>query len=256
MRSTSCLLAALLGCASSPPPSLARTTLTLLDPQPAVGRPIRLRLALTNDSPSILHFDHLGNGGFEVLGPDGRNVPHILGPRQTLSRMRDLAPGQTMDVDDLHLDSAYLIDRPGRYSVRFNGDGLWLGAAPLTFASFRESLAQPASNTVRFDVLPGAVSEKHRLARGLLEILPPLWELGMERGTQAEEDERIALIRIKSGFKHDTIYLTIVIAGKQPQGKMRPIGKRGERTVYLEDNPKAEAAWPGHEARIVQAIAK
>jgi hypothetical protein len=165
----------------SPPtnPGL-RTRLIPLGNEFVVGKPLKFRLELTNESPWAMIYDSQGvDRAYFITDPDGKEVPDIDRPRQTGGDDRLLRPGEKVVLSNEHdLAPYYLITRPGRYQVQFTGYGLHIIDArevPLLarLASGKESPSDDGdhwfeeieklsespirvpSNTVTLDLKPG-----------------------------------------------------------------------------------------------------
>ena len=286
MRRASLILLCLATCQPEyRPPSAAlshpglRTRLIALGEDLRVGRPLEFRLELKNESASTFIYDGQGvsRGSLEFKGPEGSPVPYIDRPRQTAGDDALLRPGETVVLfDGYDVAPYYLIARPGRYQVRFDGDGLSIIDArevPL-LAQLAAGNTNPSenpdhwfdetrrlsyskirvpSNTVTLDLKPGRPSEHVLFADRLLKIVPEGWDLGVD--DLAKEGEIHILIQKLASLKGEEARVEVLLT----DGKLEKLGERictwGGRNVYASANPKAAQLWPDFRAKVAESLA-
>ena len=131
------------GCAGEEPQGRTgdtlRTQITLTTiERPCLGKPINLDLGLVNNGrvPVNIVFSEVGiNNSLVVTGPDGKPVPYISGHWEVGvsngNTAQDLNPGLSQNIAwGVDLGEQYLIDKPGRYVVRYEGKGLLIDDKP------------------------------------------------------------------------------------------------------------------------------
>src|SRR5688572_559910 len=167
---------ALLLAAPAGAPGPLRARLILLEAQPALGQPVRLRLELTNDGKERVTFLDANLGARDVLdvwGPDGRPAPHVYGSVQTGEQEVQLDPGRTAVLfDGFDLAQHYHLPRSGRYRVQFTGRSLELA----------NGVPVPTSSVLEIDLRPGRQTPATEVVERLLPVLPRGWELGRTVG--------------------------------------------------------------------------
>ena len=154
--------------AKNPAGSPVKMILELLTPRPKLGEPILVKLSMTSLSTKPVLYDDqsvAAHGGFRVVGSDGREAPYVGGMGQTAGAPENLRPGATVVLrPKVDLAERYLLTRPGRYAICFEGAGPGGG-----------SLRFPGSNTVGVDLDPGAVPSVDLLALQVLPVAPKGW---------------------------------------------------------------------------------
>lgn len=208
------VLAAVASC-TSPGPAMeerrewrrASMHLQLLDVDPNLGQSLRVTLDLRNAGTRQFLYDDqdVDRGSFDLVGPDGCDVPFIgwIGSRTGVEKA--LAPGSsTTLLYACDLSSEYLIDRPGRYRLRFSGRGLrfWKPeeAGPGDYP------VRLVSDWVEIQIGEGTPTPAATMARRLRSILPEHWRLcsgSFERGSLV-----LRLLRSTRGNR-DEIFIQI-----------------------------------------------
>jgi hypothetical protein len=276
MRITALIALALLGSCSSAPehprfPDV-RPRLVLLDPAPAVGTPLRVRLELVNDGDAAVLYDAQGsncNGSIRLLGSDGRSVPFIDGPRSTGGSFQELAPKSSIAlIDETDLTRQYLVSKPGRYTIRFGGYIRVVDAAQYSrlekevagddrvdyFARLHriESSVEEPSNTITVEVRPGTVPEKYVVAEKFLAALPDGWEIAVNWWPPQTGDPEYTLFR-PNRKKGDSVIVLRLSQGTPLKDERRAGEWRG-KNVYIRSSADDEKAWPGHDRRLVEIL--
>ena len=102
-----------------------QTRLALRTAQPAVGKPLLVRLEMRNTSRTAKRYDAQQaavNHSLVISGPEGGPVRYIAGDFQTAGNARTIKPGETVAlVARLDVTRQYLLAQPGRYALRFRG---------------------------------------------------------------------------------------------------------------------------------------
>jgi hypothetical protein len=267
------LILALAGCQTSPPapnnPCL-KTKLTVLDAEVVLGKTLRIRLELTNESSATMAYDDqgIGRGTIEIKDASGAEVPYIDISRQTFGHTKILKPGETavlMEDDDLA--PYYQLTKPGRHSLRYAGGGLQIidvrdvpaldptketGDADRWSRDMDKMMRSPIlvpSNVVTVEIKPGTPEKRAVFAAALMKILPPEWDLGV--ALIADRDEGIWLTR-HATLKSDVA--RIEVSHFKPAGNEKPLGRWNGREVYAIANAQATALWPDFRTRIASIL--
>lgn len=244
--------------------------LVLLDADPAVGSPLRVRLDLVNDSDTPMLFDAQqseGNGSFEILGPNEKTVPFIDGPRQTFGNYSDLAPRSSVTViKELDLTAQYLISKPGRHAIRFQG---WIRIVEKqryeqswketekdpgkawSYRRFEATVGTP-SNSVTVNVQPGPLPEKYVVAEKLMPALPKEWEFAVNWVPPRTADPEYTLFP-PARKKSDSVIVVRLSQGP-PLKNERRAGEWNGKNVYIRSSAADEKAWPDHDRRLVEIL--
>ncbi len=234
-RFAEAVLAVVASCASPGPVLEERrewrrssTQLHLLDVDPPLGQPLRVTLYLRNAGtrPFLYDDQDIERGSFDIVGPDGREVPYIgwIGSRVGVEKV--LNPGaSTALLHSYDLSSEYLFDRPGRYRIRFAGRGLRF---------WKQEEEGPADYPVRlvsswieFTIGEGEPAPAAEIVRRLRPILPGQWRIStgsFDRGSLA-----LRLIRHTRG-PADEIYIQV---GGAPDGGFQRVGEGPWGSIWL-----------------------
>lgn len=179
-----CLLMILAGCSAAPyfeerrEWRRASVRVTLRDVDVTLGHPMLVTLDLRNEGarPFLYEAREMGRGSFDILGPDGREVPYIGWEESRPGEEQALDPRRSTHLLlGFDLSTEYLIDRPGRYRLRFSGRELrfWKpeedgpGLYPIRLVS----------DWMEFTVREGAAPPAVELVRRLQPILPEGWRV-------------------------------------------------------------------------------
>ncbi len=238
--------------ATSPAAAPASATTSRLETRLTVeeatrlGAPVRLRLELVNATGEAWSFDgqQAGiNGSLEVTGPDGATVPYVGPSCQTCGGPELLPSGETAVLFS-GLDLGYLLDRPGRYTVRYAGRGVSVDRGPVRGGGVlwdSKETVDPCE--VTFELAPGEVPRGARVTRALLSAAPEGWWLTAD-GTSW------ALVSTGgSGLKSDAQCVRLREGAPAEPGEVQ-VG----RGLFLSASPGAAALWPEHRARIEAAL--
>lgn len=266
------LILAIAGCQTSPPaptnPGL-KTKLTVLDAEVVLGKTLRVRLELTNESSATMVYDEqqISRGTIEIKDAAGAKLPFIDIPRQTIGHAKLLKPGETVVLmEDDDLAPYYPFTKPGRYSLRFAGGGLEIidvrevptldpreetGDADQWSRDLDKMSQSPIrvpSNVVTVEMKPGTPEERTLFAEALRKILPPDWDVGV--ALIADQDEGIWLTR-HATLKSDVARIEVSRSG--PAGNEK-IGRWKGKDAYVSANPQAVALWPDFRTRIASIL--
>jgi hypothetical protein len=273
MKNTALLLFVVLGSCSSaeeqPTFPGVRTRLILLDGEAKVGGPLRIRLDLVNDTDTALLYDAQGcsvNGSFEVLGPDGKSVPSVDGPRSSFGHLSPLAARSSVTlIEETDLTHQYAISRPGRFQITFYGTVSLVDAARYARAEKEAertddagplfdlpSWVQLPSNGVTVDVRPGPVPEKFAVAAKLRAALPPKWEFAINWWPPRTDDPEYTLFRPERK-KGDSVIVVRLSQGP-PVKDERKAGEALGKNIYIRSSEEDEKAWPDHRRRLVEIL--
>jgi hypothetical protein len=239
-------VALLLAAPAAPPagPGALRARLTLLDAQPALGQPVRLRLELTNTSESRITYDAEQVPTSDVLdvwGPEGRRVPHVHEPVQTGEQASSLDPGRTATLfDGFDLAEHYHLATGGRYRVRFSGRALQLSPDPPPLSS----------NVLEIELRPGRRPPATEVVERLLPIVPRGWQLVRTEGPGKIEVVLTGLVR----SKRDQARVVLSLTDSRPTAEARPWGRTEWGKLWVMVNAKARGAWPAHRKAIAGAL--
>lgn len=242
--------------------------LALLDADPALGSPLRIRLDLVNDSDTPMVYDAQQcdvNGSFEILGPEGK-VRFIDGPRSTGGSYSALAPRSTVTlIKESDLTAEYLISKPGRHTIRFRGrievldqhryDQSWKEAeadSNKAWSFQRYEATVGPSDPVTVHVRPGTIPEKFVVAEKLLPALPPDWEFAINWIPPLTADPEYTLFR-PNRKKGDSVIVLRLSQGP-PLKEERRIGEWTGKNVYVRSSADDERAWPDHDRRLVEIL--
>ena len=108
-----------------------KTHLTPLNKEFLLGQPMLFRLELINEGEAELLYDHQQvavNASMTITDEDGKPVPYVAGPTQTVGWHKPIKPGESVVLfDKFDISKQYDIRKPGRYKVQFSGKGLEIG---------------------------------------------------------------------------------------------------------------------------------
>lgn len=236
------------------PPATTNLVSTMLVAQNAtvpLGAPIKLSLSVdyrgatkTQVDTSWTAFDC-----FEVTDAEGRSPTYVGFVGQIISRQVDVAPSSTVHLaTELDLTDKYLLDKVGRYTIRFKGDRSGIVTA---------TIIPPRSNTITVDVRKGELSEQDGTVARLLPICPPGW--AVSKSPRAEQEvtpfgrTRVAGFGAHMG-RHwmggDTVLLWLtkveaaVNADSKSELKSEYLGRCSGMHAYVTLGSKAKDSWP------------
>jgi len=261
------ILIALIGCATSAADPEAvdpvvRTRLVLLDPQPKVGGPLRIRIELVNDGPWTVRYNRQQadcNAPLDVVGPDGRPRPYLGGSSSTAGGSERLGPrSSVVIVESLDVASAYLVARPGAYRLRFHGRNLFVSEVhppadpagnPDDDLLVRSVVA--SSDTLPVEVASGPSDDRLTAAERLSAVFPETWTLAWN----SDPAEPRFVFRRWTGDKSNSPWISVRIASGGPRSGESREAEWAGRTVYVAAHPGAETLWPAFRTRITEALA-
>lgn len=201
------------------------TKLIALDSVSKLGGPIRLRLELRNSGSTSLSYVDAAIGSeesIELLDQSGVVVSQIPSGGQIFAQEKELAPsGVALLLDGYDLSEHFLIDRPGKYRIRFTGHGLSL---PTEDRGSSQSTVF-ASNWVEVEVGEGRPSPLVEVFKRVKSILPSGWDI-TANGANGE----ITIILWRSHLKGDDV--RIEIGAVSPQGGAK-LGGSPWGTVWI-----------------------
>ncbi len=240
--------------AAAPAPATTSRLETRLTVEEAtrLGAPVRLRLELVNATGEAWSFDgqQAGiNGSLEVTGPDGATVPYVGPSCQTCGGPELLPSGETAVLfSGLDLGGQYLLDRPGRYTVRYAGRGVSVDRGPVRGGGVlwdSKETVDPCE--VTFELAPGEAPRGARITRALLSVAPEGWWLTAD-GTSW------ALVSTGgSGLKSDAQGIRLREGAPAVAGEV-PLGRVQGSELFLSATPGAATLWPDYQARIEAAL--
>lgn len=247
-------------------------SLVLLETDTFVGGPLRVRLNLVNNSDTAMMYDGQGcnsNDSFEIVGPDGKHVPFVDGPRSTFGTYSELAPRTSATlIQETDLTHKYVISKPGRYTIRFQGLIEIVEAARYrqsrkeaetdsskawSFKQDEVSVGVP-SNAVSLDLRPGPVPERFIVAEKVLAALPKDWEFAINWCPPETSDPEYSLFR--PGRKKGDSVIVLRLSSGPPLAKERRAGEALGKSVYVRSTPDDERAWPDHDRRLVEILSE
>jgi hypothetical protein len=150
--------------------------LTVEKPTVRLGDPIRVSLQLKTDKQGWANLDSIITGPhyfahFEITNQHGQQAAYIGPIAQWGVPFNEdhVGPSSARTlVENMDLTDQYLFEAPGRYSIRFIGDGVY-----------------PDSNATIVDVRNGELLPADRAAVALLPVVPDNW--WFEKGPRTEQ---------------------------------------------------------------------
>jgi hypothetical protein len=220
------------------------TVLDLEDNSPRLGDPIKLSLKVKNDTDHELRADKSATAFdcFELTTPDGQAATYVGFMGQIGSSLIPVPAGESVTLaEHLNLTDKYVLQRPGRYSVRFKS-----GVSSL-----------PDSNTITFDVSPGELTELDKALIRLLPIRPKGWYVTKSPCSQKEVRPfgRVAVAGYdahicRNYIRGEAVYiwLTKVAAANDPKQdslmKSDCLGRAQGLYVYVTVGHATTTLWP------------
>lgn len=214
-----------------------------------IGDPILVSVRVTNSGTTPVDTNRSATAFdcFEVIDPDGELVPYSGFDGQVLFKPTQVLPKSTETLTDaFDLTDKYLIQKPGRYSIRLDSQATGL----------------PASPAVTIDVAPGELPTADKLTLRLLSIRPEGWHVARDREGQIapfgrSEVAGSALHLCRNHMRGEAVFVwfTKTRADLEPvqpeRGTSEYIGRANGLYVYMMNGDKAPALWPtaGEEIR-------
>jgi hypothetical protein len=179
---------------------------------------------------------------FEVKGPDGQSAPYVGFIGQVASRPMSVQPSSSKSIaEGLDLTDKYVFEKPGRYSIRFRGEGMDV----------------PTSNPITVEVTPGQLGELDQLVLRLLPLRPKGWSLTKSPRSQHEvapfgqsRAPGYEAHICRNYMQGEAVYLWLTKAEAQPVPGQKPritseyLGRTGGLHVYVAEASKTPALWP------------
>jgi hypothetical protein len=179
---------------------------------------------------------------FEVTDPDGQPATYVGFMGQASSKPVRVQPSSTVTLADaLDLTDKYVVQKTGRYSIRFKGT----------------QTGVPGSNTITVQVTPGQLSEFEQLVIRLLPVRPEGWRLTKSPRAQQEVApsgrSRVAGYEAhicRNYMRGEALYVWLTKAEAQidPDQKARVkseyLGRTGGLYIYVAKGSKTPALWP------------
>lgn len=210
-------------------------------PSVRLGEPILISVRVTNLTAQVVQVSRSDTafGCFEVTDPDGQAVPYVGFDGQVAEAPLQLPPASTVTLADVDLTDKYLVQKPGRYSIRFAEPGTRLSASP----------------AITVDMMPGQMSDFDRIAVRLLRVCPKGWHLAKDaRGDVApfgrSRVEGFTLHLCRNHMQGKAVYLWFTRAepkvdpNQTPRIKVESLGKALGFYVYAALDKNAPGLWP------------
>jgi len=237
-----------------------RVVLKLSDGErPRLGKPINLTLGVVNDGAKEVSINFAEadiNNSLVVAGPDGKPVPYISGHTYSNCPTLELDAGEEMHFTlDLDLAEQYLVDKPGRYTVRYEGKGLVIdGKRPKVLPC-----------TVEIDVAEGKLDRRMEIAARLFPLVPKGLTFGIcPRWGDVDTDN----IEVEAGHyvyrETETLpevvsYVMVIgfefrIANGRPRPSEELLGKTRWGFLFANVETRNEEFWPNWRKLVAEAL--
>jgi hypothetical protein len=228
------------------------------DERPRLGKPILLTLDLVNEGGTMVNVDYPEatiNGSLVISGPDGKPVPYIGGliHRGGYS-IYPLGPGMRMTLTedfDFDLRDQYLIDKPGRYVVGYEGKALVI--------DHKVAMVKPC--TLEVDVAPGKLDRRMEIASRLFPIVPKGLHLSISPRWPDDEDTHNIDIEVYLPVQFPWApYVTLPVIGFdfRTDGVTPPepefLGKTGGGFLFASVQKRTEEFWPHWRKAVIEAL--
>ena len=224
-----------------------QTRLTLRTTQPAVGKPLLVRLELRNTSRTVKRYDAQQaavNHSLVIKGPEGGPVRYIAGDFQTAGNARTIKPGETVTlVAQLDVTRQYLLAQPGRYAIRFRGQRVAFGASPI-----------PASNTLAISLGGGRLSPLQSILVRMLRVTPKGWRISLSGTAILFQHNRTALKRdvttVQVWFSKKRLPAGATLGAGKDKRVVQHLGEHPLGYAYLTAPPEVRELWPQAKQKI------
>lgn len=253
------LLTLVLGCSSrgeAPVAEDLEARLSLVDPEPEVGRPFRVRLEMTNRGENTYLYDDekvkLARV-LEVRAVDGPSVRY-LGWSWSIGEggPRRLRPGETVTLyEEIDVSQEHEVNRPGAYTVQFIGGGVSLAREhELEFFPPGDPNGSPllaisrhrlVSNKLRVNVGPGDSIDREVLRATLSPLLPEPWSIGPQV-TVRLHGRTSSLTLTRWGSLREVVSAPLRLAEVSPGPDHELVGEFRGRKLWIEVTSRARAA--------------
>jgi hypothetical protein len=217
-----------------------------------LGDPIKVSVRVANQAPeaavasrSMTAFDC-----FEVTGPDGKRLPYIGFDGQVTADRLDVRPASTVMITEaLDLTDKYLFQKPGRYTIRFNGKPTGLSNSP----------------AVAIEITPGHLSEFDDVVVSLMPVCPKGWHIVKDGKGEVAPFGRsrvpgFVLHLCHNHMRGEAVMLWFtkeeakVDPNQQPRGKIEYLGRARGLFVYGSVGENTPALWPKAIEEISRAL--
>jgi hypothetical protein len=207
-----------------------------------LGDPIRISVLITNEGQQEIKVGRSETAfdRFEVTDPDGHAVPYVGFDGQVFFDPVRVPPSSAVTIaDGLDLTDRYLLQKAGRYSIRFVGQGTGL----------------PESRAIALDVREGRLSESDQVVVSLLPVRPTGWRICKDARGEVTPFGRsraagFALHVCLSHMQGKAVYLWLTKAeakidpDQEPRMKSEYLGRARGRYVYITVDNNVPALWP------------
>jgi len=230
------------------------TALVLDDRAPHLGDAIRVSLNARNNADKELSAEKSATAFdcFEVTAPDGQAATYVGFMGQVMANPLPVSPRGTVTLaEHLDLTDKYILQKPGRYSVRFKG-----GVSGL-----------PDSNTITIDVSPGQLTELDKAVIQLLPIRPKGWYVTKSAHSQKEVTPfgRPAVVGYDAHICRDymrgeAVYVWLTKAPTENDPQQNPpvkseyLGRSQGLYVYVAVASATPALWPNAIEEVARAL--
>jgi hypothetical protein len=220
-----------------------------------LGDPIEVSLSVKNqgDSEQAVDKSATAFACFDVTDEEGQPVPYVGFIGQVMANPVRVEPSATVPIaEKLDLTEKYLFQKPGRYTIRFNGS--------LAFAGFSSAVGPvtgiPSSNPILVDLRPGQLGGLDRIVARLLPACPKGW--GIQKSGRGENEAApsgrarvrgYSIYIYRGAMLGETVSLWLtkteapITPGQDAQAGQY-LGRTRGLQVYAALGPKAEGVWP------------
>jgi hypothetical protein len=179
-----------------------------------------------------------------VTGPDGQRVPYSLGHIGALGPTLQLDPGEeTHFTLDLDLAEQYLVNKPGRYVVRYEGKGLVIDDKP----------AKVIPCMLEIDVDDGKLDRRMEIAATLFPVVPKSLSFHLS----PREFEVDVLVDIRAEVPTPEQIVTLIsfrIFDERIESDHELLGKTRWGTLSARVEKGTDEFWPNWRKAVVEAL--
>jgi len=227
--------------AQNPTPALS-AEITAAKPIVRLGDPILVSVRVTNQTsaPAKAALSATAFDCFDVTNPDGERLPYIGFDGQIAGIQTNIPPASAVTIADaLDLTDKYLFQKPGHYSIRFNGQWTGLSNSP----------------AIAIEISPGQLSEFDSLIAALLPICPPGWRIAKDARGEVTPFGRtpapgFALHLCRNHMRGEDVMLwftkqeTKVDPHQPSPARLDYLGRAHDLFVYQSIGENTPALWP------------
>jgi len=229
------------------------------DERPRLGKPIELTLGIVNEGSVSVGVDFAYsdiNDSLVVTGPDGQRVSYISGHSYANGPTLQLDAGEEMHFTlDLDLAEQYLVDKPGRYTVRYEGKGLVIDG----------KRAKVLPCTVEIDVAEGKLDRRMEIAARLFPLVPKGLTFGISPKWGDVETDNIEVeaahfvYRDTEALPEVVSYVMVVgfqfrIANGPPHPSEELLGETRWGFLFADKETRNEEFWPNWRKLVAKAL--